>query len=553
MADHIWDQPPRLTTAPIFDDQVYLAEALGLPAHQTEDDLDAELVVLARDAGIQDPYRFMPSPATVSRAMSTMTLDSDQTSSRSMHSQETQSTGFTSAPSRTSRDHVYSTDHVSAKRMPPVLVQASQLADNCQQPIERAEPAARPSLSSGTATSSSVTSKASSSQHEHTRKKRGSALFSLLRKEARYFATTGLHSRNVTTHAHSCPSALHRKAPAKSMSAESVCGHCGSRLRRSISENVLTKSELGLLAGVDTKASAVSLDAPSPPHEGPQISKTSSSESSMTARHVDQEPTSTDSALALEAFKTFRVQQKEQWDRVSTFESIQRKALAAHYRCELERLQVNYEARKKERMKQHLDDVDRLEERQVLAEHDLLETQAQETQNVATALKYIEAYCLGTNTSQEQTHTVTEDDFKKLHHQKMLQQGLPRKHTSAINVLRARQEVDFKRRLETQEAELRQLDLDLKKEESAKEAEYKKDVEHLESLIEARRRRLQQRWELRFEMWRLDWQNQHKMTIVHKLEHEEWPQRAREGDEGEDDVSAIPDASALAQFAKVAA
>lgn len=202
---------------------------------------------------------------------------------------------------------------------------------------------------------------------------------------------------------------------------------------------------------------------------------------------------------------------------------------------------------------QHLDDVDRLEERQVLAEHDLLETQAQETQNVATALKYIEAYCLGTNTSQEQTHTVTEDDFKKLHHQKMLQQGLPRKHTSAINVLRARQEVDFKRRLETQEAELRQLDLDLKKEESAKEAEYKKDVEHLESLIEARRRRLQQRWELRFEMWRLDWQNQHKMTIVHKLEHEEWPQRAREGDEGEDDVSAIPDASALAQFAKVAA
>lgn len=201
---------------------------------------------------------------------------------------------------------------------------------------------------------------------------------------------------------------------------------------------------------------------------------------------------------------------------------------------------------------QHVDDIDRLEERQVLAEHDLLEAQAQETQNVATALKYIEAYCLGTNTSQEQTHTVTEDDFKKLYHQKMLQQGLPRKHTSAINVLRARQEVDFKRRLETQEAELRQLDLDLKKDEAAKEAEYKKDLEHLESLIESRRRRLQQRWELRFEMWRLDWQNQHKTTIVQKLEHEEWPEKGREG-EAEDDVVLIPDASALAQFAKVAA
>jgi hypothetical protein len=196
---------------------------------------------------------------------------------------------------------------------------------------------------------------------------------------------------------------------------------------------------------------------------------------------------------------------------------------------------------------QHADDVERLDERQVLAEHDLLEAQAQETQNVATALKYIEAYCLGTNTSQEQTHTVTEEDFRKLYRQKMLQQGLPRKHASAINVLRARQEIDSKRKLETQEAELKQLDADLKKEESIKESEYKKEVEQLEALIETRRRRLQQRWELRFEMWRLDWESQHKMTLVEKLEHEEWPSRKA------DHVIVIPDASALAQYCKAAA
>ena len=93
---------------------------------------------------------------------------------------------------------------------------------------------------------------------------------------------------------------------------------------------------------------------------------------------------------------------------------------------------------------QHNEDLERLEERQLLAEHDLLKAQSQETQNVATALKYIEAYCLGTRNDEERAHTVSEEDFKKLDRQRMIQQDLPRKHASAINVLRARQELDTK-------------------------------------------------------------------------------------------------------------
>jgi hypothetical protein len=59
MPDHIWVHPVALSTAPIFDDAVYLSEALGLPVNQSEDDLDAELALLARESGIQDPYRFI--------------------------------------------------------------------------------------------------------------------------------------------------------------------------------------------------------------------------------------------------------------------------------------------------------------------------------------------------------------------------------------------------------------------------------------------------------------------------------------------------------------
>jgi hypothetical protein len=199
-------------------------------------------------------------------------------------------------------------------------------------------------------------------------------------------------------------------------------------------------------------------------------------------------------------------------------------------------------------MLQHSDDLEQLEERQIAAEHDLRKAQAQETQNVATALKYMEAYCRGTNVNHpEHSHTVTEEDFKKLDRQRLLQQDLPRKHESAINVLRARQERDTKRRVERQEEELKELDAEYGKEMVAKETEHKKDVEKLETMIEARRTRLLQRWDLKFEMWRKDWEQQHKTTLNTKLEHEDWPPRKA------DCATIIPNSSCLAQFVRAAA
>lgn len=137
--------------------------------------------------------------------------------------------------------------------------------------------------------------------------------------------------------------------------------------------------------------------------------------------------------------------------------------------------------------------------------------------------------------------------MKKLERQRLLQQDLPRKHASAINVLRARQEMDFKRRVEAQEAELKQIDAGSEKEEATKEAEYKKELEQLEALIESRRRRLLQRWDLKFEMWRRDWEQQHNTTLDEHLEHEDWPPRKA------DNVVIIPESSALAQYVKITA
>lgn len=187
MTDQTRDEPGTLSTATIFDETIYLSEALNLPVHQNEEDVDAELALLARESGIQDPYRYLP-PREISRALSTVTLDSDHRSSMSIHSQETQSTSFTSAPSRTSRDQVYSSDRPPAQRPTPRPARASDSIDGhdtaatvtptfVQPNFLESTPSIAPSVVSNNSSASSST--------PAPRRKRGS-IFGIFRKESRY-------------------------------------------------------------------------------------------------------------------------------------------------------------------------------------------------------------------------------------------------------------------------------------------------------------------------------------------------------------------------------
>ncbi|KAG9187639.1 hypothetical protein G6011_05510 [Alternaria panax] len=569
MPDRIWDETVALGTAPIFDDAVYLSEALGLPIDQNEDHLDAELALLARESGIPDPYRFVPPPKTISRAISTTTLDSDQTSSRSVHSQETQSTSFTLAPSRTSRDHLFSSDGSTTKRVPPTPPQAASIVESPQQVTKDPASDFKSRQSSTLSITPSVVSSSASSWQAQSRKKRTSAIFSLFRRDSGSTCTT---------------SASHHGHHGKPRGAKLACGHmlsdddirahmqealkrgsqvapecCGSVIPRQVLDIVQAKAETNIAMHntVDLSNSAfrdsgyceIAISTADPPNrlKNLPLSDKLATVSQSPARRARHEAISIDSALANEAFKSFRTQQKEQFERVSSFECNQRKALSTYHRCTMVLHEAQYRIAREERVEKHNDDLERIEERQLLAEHDLLKTQAQETQNVATALKYIEAYCLGTRNDQERAHTVSEEDFKKLDRQRLIQQDLPRKHTSAINVLRARQELDTQRRLEAQEAELRQLEIEHEEERNRKEAEYQKELERLDALIEGRRKRLLQRWDLKFEMWRRDWEAQHNTTLTTELEHENWPSRKA------DHAISIPDASSLAQYVKAVA
>lgn len=168
-----------------------------------------------------------------------------------------------------------------------------------------------------------------------------------------------------------------------------------------------------------------------------------------------------------------------------------------------------------------------MDEAQIVAEHDLRKTHAQETQNVATALKYMEAYCSGSNPLDPTiAHTVTEEDRKKLARQHILQQKLPAKHESAINVLRARQEKDIQNKLQKQESESQQLTAEYEREKRTEELHYMKDLGRLGSLVEKRRSRMMHRWDLKFEIWKREFEKRHGTQINCRIPHETWPETA---------------------------
>lgn len=284
-----------------------------------------------------------------------------------------------------------------------------------------------------------------------------------------------------------------------------------------------------------------SIELPRPAQKMP-LPALSKSMPNTPPRRVSLQLPSGNPSLAQEALKSFKEQQAEQLDRVTAFEANQRKALHAHHQCSLKRLAAQHENNKDERREnvsevtprnvvqsayatQHVSELEDLEDTQITAEDNLRKAQDLEIQNVAIALKHMEAYCLSSNPDPDLAHTVTQDDFKKLDRQRLVQQALPRKHESAINVLRSRQERAIKLKNQKQEAELDEMDAEFEKEKAAEEWQHAQESERLNAIIEARRKRLQRRWDLKYEIWRKDWESQYSA----QLENVDWPLKTQYG------------------------
>ncbi|KAF2275077.1 uncharacterized protein EI97DRAFT_451300 [Westerdykella ornata] len=547
MPDDAGDILAELTTAPIFDDAVYLSEVLELPANETEDDLEARLAALARKAGIEDPYRFLCAETQQTAIEDSATsASSAHRSSLSLYSRDTQSTGVTSHLSRASRD-------LPGPPLEGVLtIRASSHAprssfsslDYYDSMMERFRSNAR-HQSSASAPDAIPYGSSVSPKLAPRKLKRASGLFSIFRKDSS-----------------TCSSRSHHSHHSRSASVQLECGHtlsryavqvhikdaldtkdqitpncCGKPLPTSVLETVLTQEEASILAtsGSSTtnspQDSGYSEDgASSIELSGTQIPSRAAHSTFRNPNPFSEAHSEPDAefskAFMDEGFKDLRNRQREQYRRVASFEAHQRQALSAYHKWTIKRLTVQFKANHAAMVREHGLQLERLEESQVVAEHDLRRAQIQETQNVATALKYMEAYCSGKNPANPSlAHTVTDEDRKKLARQHVTQQKLPAKHKSAINVLRARQEKDMKIKLEKQKEGLRQLKLSYEQQKRDEETQHLNDLSRLDALIQARRRRMMHQWDLRYETWRCTWEKQNETSLNRRIPQEAFPER----------------------------
>ncbi|OCL07209.1 hypothetical protein AOQ84DRAFT_62801 [Glonium stellatum] len=542
------DDLADLSSSLLFDDAVYRREALGLPVEQTEDELDERIAIEARESGIEDPYRcFTPELHDLSTAISTLTVSSAYRSSMSIHSRESHSTGFTSDPSRTSKDQHLDSPSASRSHQLP---RTSLSLENYDSLLERFRPSMRHSRSSSTASTAGSASLFSTSKKPgaSVKRKRGPSLLSMFRREPHNCTSRVRHGHHVNpfTPRLECGHTLTKYATRIHVQEAIESGGrllpncCGRPLPRFVLEAVMTKEEMDDFLALFTQYpdleyatgvryshdGVIEISPPAGCQSLCDVAPELACASAETTLECDEQ---LKAAMADEAFRALHAQREEQFQRIVEFESKQRQAISAYHEKVRRRLSSQVARNKAERAKEHAQALEQLEEAQVAAELDLRKAHVQERQNVATALKHMEAYCNGLTTSgMESKHTVSEDDKKKLKRQHALQDNLPHKHDSAINVLRAKQEKDVKVRMHKQNAELVQMDHEFEKENRLLEMHFLKESSRLEALMESRRRRAVARWTLRTETWRKDFENQHDTILPGRLPHLDWPDPPQE-------------------------
>jgi hypothetical protein len=133
------------------------------------------------------------------------------------------------------------------------------------------------------------------------------------------------------------------------------------------------------------------------------------------------------------------------------------------------------------------------EDKQVLAEADLLATHERENRDLATALKHMEAYCAGTlGGGEPHGRTVTDQDRGELEKTRRAREAMASRHEGAIRVLRGEQGRRLKGRMARQEREIASLERAHRYE----AAEMERSFEMTEGLDVLKREALFRRWEV---------------------------------------------------------
>ncbi|KAK4555277.1 hypothetical protein LTR86_007573 [Recurvomyces mirabilis] len=137
------------------------------------------------------------------------------------------------------------------------------------------------------------------------------------------------------------------------------------------------------------------------------------------------------------------------------------------------------------------------EDKQVKAEANMRLIHEQARRDNATALKHMEAYCAGVfSTGELHGRPITDQDRMELEKTRQIRQNMDARQESAINVLRGEQSRRMKSRGQRQEKEEQELQRVQKKEEVDLEQQLGSELTQLEELLDDKTKRLRGRWRL---------------------------------------------------------
>ncbi|KAK0718812.1 hypothetical protein B0T21DRAFT_56571 [Apiosordaria backusii] len=214
-------------------------------------------------------------------------------------------------------------------------------------------------------------------------------------------------------------------------------------------------------------------------------------------------------------FRMLKREQEAEMHRFRHFESRAKQQMRERQSRKKLALVERYDELTEKMRERHAKTEQHLEDRQVMAEFELLASLEEKEKKIRLKLKYMEDYCSGRYRSRTNSPTtdpeekkmpkreITMKDREQLRQQYCIRDGMARKHQSQINVLREKQAKALEELIERHEKEMDGL-IDRRAEEIEDLAvEFTNEEDELTGVFRERRRRLEWKWEMEMEVLRV--------------------------------------------------
>ncbi|KAK0666324.1 hypothetical protein QBC41DRAFT_153610 [Cercophora samala] len=231
-------------------------------------------------------------------------------------------------------------------------------------------------------------------------------------------------------------------------------------------------------------------------------------------------------------FRMLKREQEAEMHRFRHFELRAKQAMKERQSRKKMALVEKYDELTEKMRERHAKTEQHLEDRQVLAEFELLASLEEKEKKIRLKLKYMEDYCSGRHrpsASQDPEERkmprreITMKDREQLRQQYCIRDGMERKHQSQINVLREKQAKALEELVERHEKEMDAL-IDRRAEEIEDLAvQFTNEEEEMVGVFGERRRKLEWKWELEMEILRVRMERELGVGFV-RLGSPKWPE-----------------------------